>query len=251
MTKLSGNPLTALRLVLGIRKDIYAPQLIHAASGDIVFRGIDEQALKEVLIDLEYAFLDDELRNITSPAVLDVGTHIGTFAIWLLGVNPKAQIVSVEADPETYKLVECNAANRRRLGCSWSTVHAAASKRDGDTVFLSDSGPSMSHRVEANGAIPVQTTSLATLVNQAASQNHEIDLMKVDIEGSEEDFLCGTHEILAKVKNLVIELHPSLCDTERVCKHLSIYFDEITEVGGRASSKPLLYCKRSKNWSPA
>lgn len=249
MTSLSGNPLTALRLVLGIRKDIFAPQVIPVASGKIVFRGVDEQALKEVLIDLEYAFLEDALRDVTSPHVLDVGAHIGTFAIWLLGVNPRARIVSVEADPETYKLIERNAMSSRDLGLSWNTIHAAASMRDGDIVFLSDSGPSMSHRIEANGTVAVQTTSLTTLLDQTASQGRKIDLMKVDIEGSEEDFLCAMPEILAHVQALVIELHPSLCNTERVCSHLVRYFDEIIEVGGRTSSKPLLYCRRSSNWS--
>lgn len=251
MTSLNGHPLATLKLIWDIRKDIYAPQVMSTISGEIAFRGVDEQALKEVLVDLEYAFLEDALRNISSPNVLDVGAHIGTFPIWLFDTNPDARIVSVEADPETYKLLKRNATDRNGRGFSWNTVHAAASTRDGDTVLLSNTGPSMSHRIEANGTIAVPTISLQTLINQFTSKDHKIDLMKIDIEGSEEDFLCAIPEILTQVQNLVIELHPNLCDTRRVFSQIAIYFDKITEINGRASAKPLLYCRRSKDNSAA
>lgn len=244
MSTLNGNYGASLGVLLSIRRDMSAPQVLRTPSGDIAFRGTDEQALKEVLIDREYAFLDDVLAASETPHVLDVGAHIGTFALWVLGRNPRARVLSVEADPRTFELVERNAAVRRARGLNWSTVHAAAGARDGDVVRLSDDGPSMSHRVAADGRVEVSTASFASLLDRAAGPDGRIDLLKVDIEGSEEAFLCDTSGLLNRVGALVIELHPALCDTDRVRAQLAAHFDDISEVQGRYSSKPLLYCRR-------
>ncbi|MCK5244957.1 MAG: hypothetical protein KAJ90_06775, partial [Desulfobacterales bacterium] len=65
------------------------------------------------------------------------------------------------------------------------------------------------------------------------------------IEGSEEAFLCTSPDALKRVGSLVIELHPQLCDTDCVQLLLEEYFDHIEDIGGRKSTKPLLYCRRN------
>lgn len=42
-----------------------------------------------------------------------------------------------------------------------------------------------------------------------------VGLMKVDIEGSEEKFLCTDKRLLPRVRSIVIDLHPQLCDAMR------------------------------------
>ena len=201
------------------------------------FRGCDFSALKEVLVDAEYSFLTDAVKPLPSPVILDVGAHIGLFSLWALHVNPAAQITSVEASPGTFRVLDRNVRQSQKDG--WNAINRAAWKSD-DTIRFAEAPDSMSHKVSAGGGIEVKGISLAALTEGRG----DIDLMKVDIEGAEEAFLCADPAALAPVKRLVIELHPQLCNTQHVRDVLGGAFSEIVEIQGRTSSKPLLYCRR-------
>lgn len=244
MTPLAGGIIRAGWLLIQIRNQRHALHRVQYSGQPVYFRVQDEQALREVFATQEYGFLDAVLRRGGAPRILDIGAHIGTFAIWCLGVAPAARIVSVEADPETAAVAERNAAIRRKSGADWLIVNAAAGAQDGAVLRLSAAGPSMSHRIDPAGAVQVHSLSLASLIERLAPDGGEIDLMKVDIEGSEEEFLCSHPELLVRIRALAIELHPSLCDAGRVLSLLQAEFPRVTTVEGRTSSKPLLYCAR-------
>ena len=201
------------------------------------FRGCDFSALKEVLVDAEYSFLTDAVKSLRSPVILDVGAHIGLFSLWALHINPVAQIMSVEASPGTFRILERNVSQSQKTG--WTAINRAAWKND-DTIRFAEVPDSMSHRVSVTGGTEVKGISLAALTGGCG----DIDLMKVDIEGAEEAFLCADPAVLAPVKRLMIELHPQLCDTQRVRDVLQKVFPQIAEIQGRTSSKPLLYCRK-------
>ena len=245
MSSLAGSPLEAVRLVLAMRRDPWALHALSACDGSIHFRAVDEQALKEVLVDREYSFLDKVVAARLAPKVLDIGAHIGTFAIWVARANPAADILSVEADPRTYQVMCRNAEARPPRRGSWTVLHAAAGASDGDVVRLLTDGPAMGHRVDAAGTEAVMTASLPSLVDRLAGPNGRIDVLKIDIEGSEEVFLCAAPDVLDRVDQVVIELHPALCDCDRVYRVLRAHYDAIVDIKARASSKPLLHCWRS------
>lgn len=245
MSRLCGNPARAVGAILSARRSPEAVQQLAYQGQPVSYRRKDEQALKEVLADEEYRFIGDDLQSARAPRVLDVGAHIGTFAIWVLGRNPNARILSVEADAGTFEVLSRNAATRGNAGAAWQAVHRAAADHDDATVFVQQNdSASMSQRVGAADGLPVSTVKLATLVGRLADDGGSVDLAKIDIEGSEEAFVCGTPETLRRIRNLVIELHPSACDTDRVRRALSEVYPEITEVSGRRSSKPLLWCRQ-------
>jgi len=206
-----------------------------------VFRGCDLSALKEVLIDQEYAFLTSLVKSKKPPVIVDVGAHIGTFALWALSENPSARILSVEADPKTYALLLHSSTLSSNADTPWTCTHRAAWKNN-DNIAFSDEGDSMSHKVLKTGSLQVSGITLPELIEQTGEE--KIDLMKVDIEGAEEAFICEYPESLKNIHALVIELHPQLCDTEKVRDTLGTYFKTITEIEGRISSKPLLYCTK-------
>lgn len=129
----------------------------------IRFRGGDAQALKEVFVDQEYAFLADYLSDLSAPIILDIGAHIGTFALWVFSVVPNARIVSAEADPRTWETLERNVAATASKFTGWMAIHAAAHATDGETILLSEEGPSMSHRVSAEGTLAVPSISLGSV----------------------------------------------------------------------------------------
>lgn len=246
MTPLVGGPAIAISTLMRIRRDQEAIQPVFYDGNLVRFRGTDEQALREVLVDREYDFLTSFISGIPVPKILDIGAHIGTFAIWVFSVNPKARILSVEADPKTYRVTELNATTFIKKGADWQVIHGAAAGENGCLLHLSDVGQSMSHRIDPYGTLEVHGKSLIYLINKIAPEDDDlVDLVKIDIEGSEEDFLCAAPEALNRVKTLVIELHPQLCDTNRIHLLLKEHFGRIKDIGGRKSAKPLLYCLRN------
>jgi FkbM family methyltransferase len=246
MTQLSGKPISALGTLLKIRADRQAIQAIKIYKRPVFFRAADEQALREIFVDSEYAFLRDHLMANEEARILDIGAHIGAFAIWCRNVVPGATILSVEADPRTFEVLRRNAAVPDGSAGQWSQQHSAAGAHDGEILRLADSGPSMSHRINASGTVPVVSVSLKSLLDQVASKDEVVDLMKVDIEGSEEAFLCGCPDALSRVNALAVELHPDLCDAGRVEAMLRNEFDSVNSIQGRKSTKPLLFCHRSR-----
>ena len=105
----------------------------------------------------------------------------------------------------------------------------------------------MSHKVAADGEIKVQGITLDALIKQADAKN--IDVLKIDIEGAEEAFLTAKPDLLARVKNLIIEIHPQICSEDNIRALLAKYFTTITDVSGRQSSKPLLWCRNTEDKS--
>lgn len=240
LSPIAGGPLGAALLMLHIRA---RPDGVHSAAYNgkpVLFRSADEMALREVLIDKEYDFIGERLKAIPAPRVIDIGAHIGTFAIWLAGVNAAAALTCVEADPATFALTE------RNLGAHLPSAHAlhrAGGADDASILRLSVDGPSMSHRIDAKGGVEVRSISLSTLVELAAGPTDRVDMVKIDIEGSEEALLCADPGVLRRIDALVVELHPSLCDTAAVREVLDQHYGSVVEIGGRKSSKPLLYCQ--------
>lgn len=211
---------------------------------NLKFRGQDVGALYEVLYDLEYSFLNDYVRNLKQPLILDVGAHIGTFAIWALNENSEARILGVEANPKTHAIAGENAKEYIDAGLNWHVLHRAAGQSDKAILRLSVAGVSMSDRIDIDGEIEVQAISLVSLLSKLAPDGASADLVKIDIEGSEEVFLFAEPNVLNRINTLVIELHPDLCDIDRVRVLLDKYFDQIVNIEGRNSTKPLLLCTR-------
>lgn len=214
----------------------------HAASGVYAsrpfrFRGTDLNAVKEVLIDKEYSFLTPMLGATQVPVILDVGAHIGLFALWVLSEKPDAKVFSLEASPRTFAILQ---DNRKACGGAWSIAHKAA-WRTGESVSFSDTGVSMSHKVAAAGKVKVEGISLKDAVVWAGGA---VDIAKIDIEGSEETFICSDLTALTGVKALVIELHPNLCNAARVEEAIRREFSRVKSIEGRVSRKPLLLCTR-------
>lgn len=239
LSKLIGSYVKTINYLIVARKDMNAVMNGSYQGAAINFRGYDLSALKEVLIDQEYEFLNELVKDKKDLCVLDIGAHIGTFAIWTLGVNEHASIVSLEADPSTFKILESNAANQ---GVNWRVVNKAAWSNSDEELSFSVTGDSMGHKVSKEGEVRVGSINLSDVIE--LSGKDKIDIMKVDIEGSEFEFLNDETENLKKIDNLIIELHPLLCDTNALLENLRLSYGNITNLQNRISSKPLLFCRK-------
>lgn len=232
-----GSPFSAGRFWIKARNNPLARQNGLYSGYKFEFRGMDLPIIREIIHEKEYDFLNKDIESIAQPVILDIGAHIGLFALTMFKFNAKASVVSIEAGPETFELLYKNKNFNPDL--EW-TIKNAAAWEDDSYISFDQSVNSMNQKIKDGGKTRVQGISLDALLQETGLQ--EIDLMKVDIEGAEEAFLQGQKENLKKVKRLVIELHKDYCDTTKVQELLKGIYKNISQLNDRNSSKPVLYC---------
>ncbi|MCB1840535.1 MAG: FkbM family methyltransferase [Alphaproteobacteria bacterium] len=241
LSKLTGSKYRAARYLIKAKRK---PGLLGEGVYNqlpLFFRKQDLSALREVLIDREYAFLKPHIATRVPLRILDVGAHIGTFSLWCLATNLAAEIYSVEADPYTFDILKRNRAPAIEQSMTWHCLNRAAWK-DESYLSFSIEGDSMSHKLSEKGTINVLGAPLSKLFELSRFQR--CDLLKVDIEGAEEVFLSAEPELLEKVEMLVVEIHPKMCNERAIRELLARNFPIIEDVPGRKSSKPLVFCRK-------
>lgn len=137
---------------------------------------------------------------ITEPKIIvDLGAHIGITSTYLSLKYPNAKIVAVEASAENFELLKNNTQSFNNIEC----IHAAVYFEDGFVNF-SNNELSYNQKISETG---ISTKAISIQSIKEAYDLHEIDLMKIDIEGGEIDLLCKNNSWLSSVKNIIIEIH--------------------------------------------
>jgi FkbM family methyltransferase len=166
----------------------------------------DVMVLDEIFSQREYEFPEpalDILAGMHSPLVVaDLGANIGLFGAWLLGRFPDARIVALEADPG-------NAAVHRRtitanaVTANWQLIEAFAAPAPGRVSFAAGSHAT-SHESKGEGAIEVEAVDVFEHIDG-------VDLLKIDVEGSEWPLLADSRFAETGARVVVLEYHADGC----------------------------------------
>lgn len=234
---IGGYPKTFLFL---LRRKLFGHSITSASYKGMkfFFRYQDMSAIDETLMRGEYDFITDFIQKADRPVIVDIGMNVGDFAVMALAYNAGARIIGIEAHPETAKIAEKNAS--LNLGKSWTVLNRAAWK-DNEMIYLETGAASVSTKISSSGKIGVSGIDMPSLFAVLPAQH--VDIMKIDIEGAEEAFLCAHPEYLSKVRHLIVEIHPLACDERKIRNVLEQHFSKVEDISGRISSKPLLYCR--------
>lgn len=141
----------------------------------------------------------------TPQTILDCGGNIGLSVFWFATRFPNAKIVVVEPDPENYKLLLRNTKAFQNLNTLqagvWSHDCFVRLKQEGvnsDAFSFEPCNPSDSGATQAFG--------LATIAGRFNLPT--LDLLKVDIEGAEEELFTTHFELwLPLAGTIVVECH--------------------------------------------
>jgi FkbM family methyltransferase len=165
-----------------------------------------------------------------APKIIDCGGNIGLSVIACKLRYPQARIVVFEADPALAAIL---AWNIKSLGMTDVTIEAkAVGAATGHVLFQPDGA------VDGHVAAPDGTTGPANAISVPAVRlsdliDESVDLLKLDIEGSEYDVIADLSQSgrLAQVRSLICEVHgnPS---TQRQFAEL---WQQLTEAGFRLS----------------
>lgn len=171
----------------------------------------DEDVFRQVFGRREYSLLDD-LKRVS--LIVDCGANIGCTAFYYLHRFPNAHLIAVEPDPYNFRICRLNLrplAHRVTLiqAGAWSEVVPLRIERgryrDGRDWATQVRPCTAEERADS---VSVTLHGLLARSGQTA-----IDLLKIDIEGAEEQlFRPGCDDWLRRTRNLVIELHNDHCE---------------------------------------
>jgi FkbM family methyltransferase len=143
------------------------------------------------------------------PFIIDCGANIGLATLYFKLHYPDSRVLAFEPLPGCVSLWERNVIGNRLTGAE--LVPAAVGGADGsqDLFFAEDStlGSSISHRPDTTTA-----ACRVRVVRLSHSITEPVDLLKLDIEGAEQDVLeeLSMRGALARIRRLIVEYHHRL-----------------------------------------
>ena len=144
-------------------------------------------------------FIPFEIPN-NNINILDLGAHIGLTSLYFTINYPNANIFSVEASQDNFEILKNNLKFSSRI----MLLPYAVYDTDGEILF-NEKGHSYNYQV-GNSGKPTQAVSVNTLMKKCNVE--KFDLIKIDIEGTENILLKNNNEWLAHTDNIIIEIHP-------------------------------------------
>lgn len=144
---------------------------------------------------------DRWLGDLKPRVIVDAGAYIGDLTCHWATRFPEARIIALEPNPPSH---EFTTLNTNLYGPRITVLRAGLGATEGRCGL---SGSEMSaHLVPSNSLeSPVEVSTIDAIL---ASQNVEhIDLLKMDIEGSEAEVLANAASWIDKVKVLIVEFH--------------------------------------------
>lgn len=182
--------------------------------GRFVIRGGDSDvlALRQVFVDRQYdleqpkwvrARIADRYHSILAgggkPIIIDAGANIGAASLWFSSKFPEAHVVAIEPDPENAAILRENLTDRAKV-----TVMEAALGGERGHVAVQRKRYSWAVRTErAETGVPMVTVEDAF----EASGGDTPFIVKIDIEGFEEDLFAGNTEWIDKCCAIFVEPH--------------------------------------------
>jgi FkbM family methyltransferase len=168
----------------------------------------DRWVFNEVFVNEEY---DLSFLGLNPKIIVDAGANIGLASIFFAHMYPKSRIFSVEPEESNF-----NMAVKNSLFYPNITVIKKALWNNSKELQIVDSGSEKwAFQVHEVAGITSSTTINGLTVDELMieSKINRIDILKIDIEGSEIELFESRYEKwLDNVSVIVIELHDRLRD---------------------------------------
>ena len=158
---------------------------------------------RQVLVFEQYKIKGLKPENVK--VIIDLGANIGLSAIYFIDRYPHAQIIAVEPEKANYDLMARNVDDLPGIHCMHNAVWNAHKSLG---VFDSGSGE-YGYQVKEESTEEksvIQSVTINDIIEKYQLQ--KIDLLKIDIEGSEKELFSDNYSTwLHKVGCIVIEVH--------------------------------------------
>lgn len=224
--------------VFAVRSGGSSTTLFRIGEVDFSLRHSDWNGFREIFVEGEYEIVSELLGSETKPTVLDLGANVGLFSVFVFSRFPLARVVSVEPSSTTFKILVRNSEMNPSL--RWEYRWSAVDDQDGIVQFQ-NAPVSTASRMADTGDEEVPASTLSSIITGADLET--VDLLKLDVEGAEKKALKGAGDVVRRVRNLLVEVHPEV-DFDAFCGLLAAAFPHVYRIRRSGSSKPLLLATR-------
>lgn len=170
-----------------------------------------------------FRFLFDEIfikneyfikTNNESPVIFDCGANIGMATIFFKWLYPKSIVYSFEPDKETFEILKKNISQNNIKDVYIYNV--AITNNKGRTDFFIGEEPgslgmsALPNRMKDTKLTKVNTISLSSFIKR--EKINKIDLLKMDIEGSEDVVIkdLSDSDEINKINEILLEYHHNI-----------------------------------------
>jgi FkbM family methyltransferase len=167
-------------------------------------RDYDLSSLGRADIQQNYARMIGEGQT---PLILDVGANIGVSSLYFAKNWPQARILAVEPSPDNYCILLHNVRRHQRI----EPLQAAASSTDGSVRIANPAAEPWAYRTQISdgeGADLIPAFSIRSLIDHAARTGTACPfIIKIDIEGFEDNLFSSNLDWIPQFPIIIIELH--------------------------------------------
>jgi FkbM family methyltransferase len=181
---------------------------------------------REIFVDLQYYF-NTQVRD---PFIVDGGSNIGMSVLFFKALYPDARVLAFEPAQPAHQLL---LRNIEQNGLGGIEVRRAALGREaGEVQFFEDPDDPATFRMSTRPGRIEGTASSVPQQRLSELLKADVDLLKLDVEGAEDDVLAELVEsgAISRVGQLVVEYHHYL-DPER--DFLGAFLERLREQGFR------------------
>jgi FkbM family methyltransferase len=210
-----------------------------------ISRGIDHASIVEIFLNEEYGRVND------GAVIIDVGANIGVFTVFAMTTARDVRVFAYEPSAEFYPTLLQNL--RLNAGCGRAhsfNLAVAADDRGRDLYLDSDAFffPTLVRARDSRSQESERVNSLTLAQIMESNKLDEVDLLKMDCEGSEYEILYsspGSH--LRRIKEIRMEYH-NIDSGERQLEGLTQFFDRnglaVTQVRRTSKTNGTLWARR-------
>jgi FkbM family methyltransferase len=143
----------------------------------------------------------------TPRVIVDAGANIGMATLYFARKFPDAKVIAIEPEPSNFALLKMNCAGLENV----TLIEGALWPTPGTLIIEDEYAEKWGMRVTDAISMPGRAGSVSTITIPEILKRFEIaeiDLLKLDIEGSERDLFLGSPQNwLTRVGMIAIELH--------------------------------------------
>jgi FkbM family methyltransferase len=194
------------------------------------------EVIAEVFVARQYELAADPDAHV----VLDLGSNVGISILYFHLRCPKAVIVGVEPDPQTFRRLEANTGHLPRVRLVNAAVAAAAG-----TVPLYSSGRSWEASLYPREQFWTRTDVAAETADDIMRSLglESADVIKADIEGAEVEVL-STANVVHSAQAIVFEYHAEYADVRMFDFIARLHEFTLERVEGSSAGHALVTMRR-------
>jgi FkbM family methyltransferase len=146
---------------------------------------------------------DTMLAENKTPLIIDAGANIGASVIWFYDQFPKSHLIAFEPEENNFNILKKNTA-MLGIECKQVAIGSINSHACISNINLSEN---WAFQTNYDSKGPIQVMSVQSIIEESPVKNLQPFIIKIDIEGFENDLFSKNIEWIDNFYVIIIDLH--------------------------------------------